>query len=123
MPQDKFDQWIKSEEVAVENSGSKTLIEGAKVARKLGCVACHTLDGNKLVGPSFKDMAGKSRVVVVNGADKEVIATDDYIRESIFNPNKEIVKGYPSGLMQPYTGQISDEEMVQLMEYFKSLSK
>lgn len=35
MPQDKFDQWIKSEEVAVENSGSKTLIEGAKVARKL----------------------------------------------------------------------------------------
>lgn len=123
MPQDKFDQWIKSEEVAVENSGSKTLIEGAKVARKLGCVACHTLDGSKLVGPSFKDMAGKSRVVVVNGADKEVIATDDYIRESIFNPNKEIVKGYPSGLMQPYTGQISDEEMVQLMEYFKSLSK
>lgn len=76
-----------------------------------------------MVGPSFKDMAGKSQVVVVNGADKEVIATDDYIRESIFNPNKEIVKGYPSGLMQPYTGQISDEEMVQLMEYFKSLSK
>lgn len=123
MSPDKFDDWIKSSNVVAENSGSKTNLEGAKIVRKLGCVACHTLDGTKLVGPSFKGIYGAKRTVLIDGAEKEVTADDAYLKEAIMNPSKDVVKGYPVGLMQPYTGQISDDEMGLLMEYFKSLSK
>ena len=123
MPQDKFDAWIKTDDVAASNAGKKTNLEGAKIARKLGCVACHTLDGKKLVGPSFKGMYDAKRVVIANGKEIEVVADDAYLKEAIMNPNSQIVKGYPTGLMQPYTGQINDDEMALLMEYFKSISK
>ncbi len=123
MPAQKFDNWIKSSNVVVENAESKTNLEGAKIVRKLGCVACHTLDGSKLVGPSFKDIYGTKRTVLVDDAEKVISADETYLKNAIYNPNKEIVKGFPAGLMQPYTGQINDEDMALLLEYFKSLSK
>ncbi|MBK3516452.1 cytochrome c oxidase subunit II [Carboxylicivirga marina] len=95
---------------------------GISVTRKYGCNACHTADGSKLVGPSYKNILGRSRVVIQDDEEIEVIADEDYIRRSIYEPNIEVVKGYEKGLMLSYKDQVTEEEFMQLMDYFKYLS-
>jgi cytochrome c oxidase subunit 2 len=46
---------------------------------------------------------------------------ETYIRESIVNPNAKIVKGYPS-VMPTYQGQLSEEQILDLIAYIRSLS-
>jgi cytochrome c oxidase subunit 2 len=74
-----------------------------------------------LVGNSFKGIWAERRNVVVDGETKEAIVGADYIRKSIYEPNAEVVEGFPQGLMPSYEGMISDEELTQIIEYIKSL--
>jgi cytochrome c oxidase subunit 2 len=53
---------------------------------------------------------------------RTVVADDNYLRESIVNPSAKIVRGYPSpSLMPPYQGQASEEQLMGLIAYVKSL--
>ena len=61
-----------------------------------------------------------SRVQLQNG--QTVMADDAYIRESILNPNAKIVAGFHSDVMPTFQGQISEEQLLQLMVYIKSLA-
>jgi len=94
---------------------------GLKILQKNGCIACHSIDGSKVVGPSFKGLAGSMRTVTTNGATRQVKADEAYIKNSIDNPDADVVDGYPAGLMKSYSKMISAEEMEQINEYFKSL--
>jgi cytochrome c oxidase subunit 2 len=85
-----------------------------------GCVACHTTDGTKLVGPSYKGIYGTDVKVTVNGKLETVKVDDNYIRESIEAPQAKIVEGYPS-TMPVYKGLVSEEELAEIIEYIKSL--
>jgi cytochrome c oxidase subunit 2 len=60
-----------------------------------------------------------SRVQLSNG--QTVLADDPYIRESILNPNAKIVAGYKPNIMPSFQGQISEEGILQLVVYIKSL--
>ena len=60
-----------------------------------------------------------SRVLLQDG--RTVMADDSYIRESILNPNAKIVAGYKSDIMPTFQGQISEEGILQLIVYIKSL--
>ena len=53
---------------------------------------------------------------------RTVIADEAYLRESILNPNAKIVKGYKRDIMPVFQGQISEEGLLQLIAYIKSLS-
>jgi len=95
-----------------------TLAEKGKVLTQTkGCVACHTGDGSKLIGPSYKGIYGTD-VKLSDG--KTVKVDDNYIRESIENPQAKIVAGYP-GSMPVYKGLVTEEEIVSITEYIKSL--
>jgi cytochrome c oxidase subunit 2 len=50
-----------------------------------------------------------------------VIADEAYIRESVLYPSAKIVAGYQP-IMPTYKGQVSEEQLLQLMAYIKSLS-
>ena len=50
------------------------------------------------------------------------MADDNYIRTSIMNPSKDVVAGYQP-IMPTYRGQLSEEEILELISYIKSLSK
>jgi cytochrome c oxidase subunit 2 len=52
----------------------------------------------------------------------KAIADDDYIRESILNPQAKIVAGYKP-VMPTFQGQVSEEQILQLIAYIKSLTK
>ena len=51
-----------------------------------------------------------------------MLADDAYIRESILNPNAKIVAGYKPDVMPSFQGQISEEGILQLIVYIKSLA-
>lgn len=81
-----------------------------------GCYTCHTTDGGKLVGPTWKNMYGYE-VELTNG--QKFVRDADYIRRSILNPGGEIVKGYPN---QMTIQKLNDEEMESLIAYMQTLS-
>jgi cytochrome c oxidase subunit 2 len=81
-----------------------------------GCVTCHAPDG-KGRGPSLVGVFGK-RVQLASGSTATV--DDAYLRESILNPQAKVVAGYQP-LMPTYQGQISEDGLVSLLAYIKSL--
>jgi cytochrome c oxidase subunit 2 len=89
--------------------------------KKNGCLACHSTDGSKIVGPSYKGLYGKMETVIENGKEKQVKVDDAYIQRSVFEPNADVVKGFSPGMMLSYKGQVTDEEIAQIIEYFKTL--
>ncbi len=88
---------------------------GRVLALNKGCLACHSVDGSVSVGPSFKGLYGRTETL----ADGSSIAVDAaYIRESIREPQKKLVKGF-GPLMPPIP--ISDGEIEQITQYIGTL--
>lgn len=117
VPQAEYDKWIAALPVKKDNSGNL----GYKVMEKNGCLACHSVDGSKLVGPSFKGSYGSTIQVKTNGVARQVTFDDAYIETSINEPNKDISGEYPPGVMKSYQGTIKPEEMQQIKDYLKTL--
>lgn len=88
----------------------------------LGCAACHLTNSN-VRAPRLDGIFGRPVRLRNN---QTVIADEQYIRESILNPNAKIAAGYelPGGqsLMPSFQGRVNDDEIRQLIEYIKSLS-
>jgi cytochrome c oxidase subunit 2 len=89
---------------------------GKKLYEKKGCAACHSIDGTKRVGPSFKGIWGKQEPTNVG----PVQVNEDYIRESLLEPQAKIVAGYAPA-MPTFKGQLKDTEISGLIEYIKTL--
>src|SRR5665213_554901 len=88
-----FDKWMK---VTIEtNNHLPPVQKGKKLYMTQGCAQCHTLDGSKLVGPSWKDMWGRVEHIT-GGPDIKVDAP--YITESILAPQAKIVQGFPPSM-------------------------
>lgn len=92
--------------------------KGKKLLTVKGCVACHSSDGSKIVGPSFKGIYGKTETVVTDGSERTITVDDEYIKKSILHPNDDVVKGF-SPLMPPQP--LSDDEIASIIEYLKTL--
>jgi len=116
VPQDKYDKWIAS--LQNNKAGSNM---GYKLLDKNGCVACHSVDGTKSVGPTFKGLYGSNVEITTNGVDHKIIADNSYITTSILEPNKDIVKGFSPNIMQSYKGIITDKDIQLVVDYLKTL--
>ncbi len=115
MDRSDYDIWLVTEPDTSNEPPGLTLL------KKNACLSCHTQDGSKLVGPSFKGIVGMKETVIIDGKDTEIIVDRDYISESIKHPNAAIVKGYQSGLMISYELTISDEEIDHIIDYIETL--
>ena len=69
---------------------------GEKWAKTYGCVGCHSIDGNKMAGPTWKDLYGHE--VELDGGTK-VKADEAYLKTSILDPNSQIVLGFKPNVM------------------------
>jgi cytochrome c oxidase subunit II len=127
IPVDEFKNWYFSDQTALPASLAATLpVLKAKapqdpaiaIADKKTCLACHSLDGSVMVGPTFKGLFGRDAVVVSNGKEMAVHRDDAYLRESILNPGAQIVKGYPAAM--PVIA-LTDEELKQVIVLIKRL--
>ncbi len=85
------------------------------------CITCHSQDGSRIVGPSFKGLFGKKEIVITNGVEREVTVDEDYIKRSIYEPNADVVKGYNPGLMPSQKDKLTDEDVQKIVDYIKGL--
>lgn len=89
---------------------------GARSYQMRGCTQCHSLDGSKLVGPSFKGFLTRQHVLV----DQSVVEpTDEYIRESILDPTAKVIAGHEP-VMPSFRGRLHDLEVAGLVAFIKS---
>lgn len=117
-----FQSWIAdTTQVMAENIDSPTAT-GKRIMQNIGCFACHSLDGSRLVGPSFKGIWGEEITVVTDGEERQVTVDEEYIRRSIYEPNADVVEGFNKGLMLSYEGQLSEEDVNNIIEYLKTVN-
>ncbi len=90
---------------------------GEQVFAQNGCQACHTTDGGAVIGPTFLNLYGHE-VELEDGST--VVADDDYIIESIVDPNAKVVKGY-FPVMPPFD-YLPENELKSIVEFIKTLS-
>lgn len=91
---------------------------GEKLYVKKGCNACHSIDGSRIVGPTFKGEWGASASL----ADGSTVKVDEnYVTESLMTPNAKARVGYPVGQMPSFAGMLKEYEIRALIEYMKSL--
>ena len=82
-----------------------------------GCVTCHSLEPDVvLVGPSHAGLAGRA------GTYKEGMGAEDYLRESIVDPDAHIVEGFTPGVMyQNFATDLKAGEVNDLIAYMMTL--
>ncbi|MBC7898648.1 MAG: cytochrome c oxidase subunit II [Saprospiraceae bacterium] len=113
MEQRDFDNWLSG------NVSGQTPVEAGKdlFENKLGCASCHA-GGPQQRGAKLEGIFNKD-VKLVGG--QTVIANEEYIRNSILNPGGQVVEGFQP-IMPTFKGQVTEEQLVSLVAYIKSLS-
>ena len=95
---------------------------GTVLVEALGCLACHTLDGTELVGPTWLGVYGRTEQL--EGGDS-VVVDDAYIRESIRMPQAKIVLGFAEVAAMPVFGEdvLSDVDLESIILYLQTLTE
>lgn len=116
--EEEFENWL------AENAGGGSKPDdlapaewGEQLAQEWACTTCHSPDGSQMTGPTWKGVFGSEEQL----ADGSTVTVDEnYIRESILEPNAKVVEGYPA-VMNTYQGQLNDEQINAIIEYIKTL--
>lgn len=112
----QFQDWLKK-------AGTPKDIPLPKLGEQLytqrGCQSCHSLDGSRKVGPSFKGLYGMKNHKMTDGP--AVTADENYLRNSILKPEENIVEGYPNVMPGSYSS-LSERQLTGLIEFIKTLS-
>jgi cytochrome c oxidase subunit 2 len=103
----------------VVGSGHMTKMadEGRDAASRYGCFACHTIDGQRHIGPSWQGVY-MSEVQLEGGST--VRADEEYLTRSMMDPQVEVRKGYPA-VMPTFQGVLSQPDAAAIVEFIKSL--
>ena len=91
------------------------LAGGQKILDDNGCTACHSLDGSPSAGGTFKGLYGSKRLLTTGAT---VVADDQYIRQSIEQPEAKVVQGFDP-IMPPVT--LPEADLNAVIEYLKTL--
>jgi cytochrome c oxidase subunit 2 len=123
IPEGDFSAWYfgESDVPVLSQTGAGGLPDparGERIFKLKGCVACHTADGTKLVGPTWKGLLGSQVTVLTEGREVSLTADQDYVARSIHHPPKEVVKGFAPQMPK---ADLSDNDVADLLEYIKSL--
>jgi cytochrome c oxidase subunit 2 len=128
VPEEEFKVWYFGGENAPEPGKTMRSAEahpslateplGLALMRAKGCLACHSVDGKPMVGPTLKAIYGKEEEVLVNGEPRRVTVDEARLRASIQEPMREVVKGFPPAMpavpMEP-------KDLNEVVAYLKTL--
>ncbi len=110
-----YEAWLAD---ASDPSKGKTPVEfGAMVYTKRGCNACHSLDGTKGIGPSWKGSWGQTHTLADGNS---VLVDETYLRQSMNDPASQVVAGFQP-VMPPFKGVLKENEIVALVAFFQTL--
>jgi len=108
----EYETWLARQDVT-----GTLAAEGAKLFRQLGCSGCHSPQST-VRAPPLEGLYGKP-VPLSDGT--MVVADERYIRDSIVRPRAEVTAGY-APVMPSFAGRVSEDELVRLVAYLKSLA-
>jgi cytochrome c oxidase subunit 2 len=125
LEEQEFEAWLDGQVMEAEAAGEKPLgpkvraEQGAELAESAGCLACHSVDGSTMVGPTWQGLFGSERLLE-DGTTQ--VADEEYLRTSILEPGSQVVADYPNVMPAAYD-MLSDEELAAIIEYIRSLSE
>jgi len=112
MTPDAYQAWA-----AGSTSGASLAQNGERLFASLGCNSCHSGEATAR-GPNLAQVYG-SRLQLTDGS--YVTVNDAFLRETILNPSTRVTAGY-APIMPTYQGQVSEEGLIDLVEYIKNLN-
>ncbi len=116
MKQEEYDAWARHE--GAEAAGAVSHADkGHEIMEQSGCLSCHTVDGTPKIGPTFKGLYNR-KTSLSDGS--MVVADEDYIKESIFDPGARVVKEFQP-IIPTYKGTLKDEDITAIIAYIKTL--
>ena len=108
---DDYKKWLHE-----STSGMSLAQNGERLFASMGCNQCHS--GNAAArGPNLAGVYG-SKLTLNDGS--KVLVNDAYLRDSILNPSQHVTAGF-APIMPTYQGQISEDGLIDLVEYIKGL--
>jgi cytochrome c oxidase subunit 2 len=111
MKPDDYKRWLDQ-----STSGMSLAQNGERLFASMGCNACHS--GNAAArGPNLAGVYG-SKLSLTDG--RQVLVDDAYLRDAILNPSEHVTAGF-APIMPTYQGQISEDGLIDLVEYIKQL--
>ncbi len=115
MPEKDFAAWLDTKEPLKGADAGHALMEAQ------GCFSCHNMNGDNSMAPALPGLYGSTLTITVDGKEKQVVADERYLKESIINPGWRTIKGYDN-TMPPYS-DLTPEELLQILQYLKSIGK
>jgi cytochrome c oxidase subunit II len=113
--QEDYQEWLAN---ASDPSKGKSLADyGKELYAKRGCNACHSVDGTRLVGPSWKGIWNAQEKMV---GGQTVLVDENYLREAMLDPMAKVVDSYPA-VMPTYKGILGDKDVESIIAYIQSL--
>ena len=100
-----------------DDNGGELAAMGEQLYTEQGCQACHTVDGSTGIGPTWQGL-WMSEVTLEDGST--VTADEEYITESIRDPNAKIHEGFQAGLMPPFP-DMPDEDIEAIIAFMQTL--
>jgi cytochrome c oxidase subunit II len=114
-PEVNFMAWVADQQ-GIAAAAQTPEARGELLVKANGCLGCHSLDGSKLVGPTWFGVFG-SQVQLSDGTT--VTADEAFITESILNPSAVLVAGFETQVMPAYT--FTAEELANIIAYLATL--
>jgi cytochrome c oxidase subunit 2 len=114
----QYEAWLSGGSAAAGPQTPESMAAaGERLFTGLGCSGCHRMDGSG-VAPSLVGVYGKP--VQLEGGQTATV-DEGYIRDSILLPQSQVVAGYQP-IMPSFKGQVSEEQILDLIAYIKSLA-
>lgn len=114
-----FDLWVQQKLAENPCNTDDRAACGRKLAQENGCLACHSVDGSKLIGPTWLGIFGREEALADGSS---VVVNEEYIIESIRDPAAKIVAGFENVLMPPNAGEkLSDENLLDIIAFMETL--
>lgn len=122
-PAGQFEKWLESagnwvQAVPPAEAGRILTVGRPDGSGGRGCTQCHRVDGQAHVGPPLNGLFGHE-VTLADGT--RVVADENYLRESLIDPQAKIVAGYQA-VMPTYKGRLKEREITAIIEYLKSIA-
>lgn len=117
LPQPDYAKWMEQNAPAGDEKEANLVASGHDVATRYQCFACHTIDGQPHIGPTWSRLYDSW--VDLDGG-RRVKADEAYLTRSMMEPNADIVRGYKA-VMPTFYGRLSHVEVAALVEFIRSL--
>jgi cytochrome c oxidase subunit II len=116
-----YQKWYSGQEVEIPGlTAQAERPEGETLLRQNGCIDCHSLDGTRLVGPTFKGLFGSTVQVTTAGKQRSVTADEAYITKSTTDPGADVVVGF-NNIMPSFKGKFTDEQLREISTFLQTV--